>query len=52
LLSLLFLCYKPLFFLQLLFLPFLIHSLPVFASPSSPSPTCHITPPSDTLTIH
>jgi hypothetical protein len=36
---------------QLLFLPLLIHSLPVFASPSYTSPTCHhTTPPSYTLT--
>jgi hypothetical protein len=35
---------------QLLFLPLLIHSLPVFTSPSYHSPTCrHTTPPSYTL---
>jgi hypothetical protein len=38
---------------QLLFLPLLIHSFPVFTSFSHPPPTCHHTiPPSYTLTTH
>jgi hypothetical protein len=40
-------------FSQLLFLPLLIHSLPVFTNPFYPSPTCqNTTPPSYTLTTH
>jgi hypothetical protein len=38
---------------QLLFLPLLIHSLPIFASSSYPSPSCHqTTPPPCTLTTY
>jgi hypothetical protein len=38
---------------QLLVLLLLIHSVPIFASPCYPSPTCHhIAPPSYTLTTH
>jgi hypothetical protein len=41
-LCLLFLCYNPLFSLQLLFLPFFIHSLPLTSPPPFfLPPTCH-----------
>jgi hypothetical protein len=47
----LFLCYNPCSPSKLLFLPLLIHSLPIFASPSYPSSTYHYTTsPSYTLT--